>query len=111
MRSPDERLVLVARSYGRAMCELAGTPDPEGHALLQETLVGLNPSSAGEEDRRGGGHGREGKAVVGEQRDGSGGGNRGSGELGDKEGQKNERERGTGGDDLVALMDRTRCGG
>ncbi|CAN0564882.1 unnamed protein product, partial [Ectocarpus sp. 12 AP-2014] len=39
IRSPDERLALVARSYGRAMCELAGTPDPEGHALLQAALA------------------------------------------------------------------------
>ncbi|CAN0372893.1 unnamed protein product, partial [Discosporangium mesarthrocarpum] len=36
--SPDERLRLVTENYGRAMRELAGVPDPEGHALFQAAL-------------------------------------------------------------------------
>lgn len=40
VRSPDARLELIVRSYGRAMRELAGMPDPEGHALLQAALRG-----------------------------------------------------------------------
>lgn len=90
VRSPDERLALVARSYGRAMCELAGVPDPEGHAILQAAL--------GEADdftkEAGDGRGKEkdtGPRQGGRQAMGGGGG------------------KGAGaGSDLMAMMERTR---
>eukprot|EP00903_Cladosiphon_okamuranus_P008555 g8210.t1 len=105
VRSPDERLALVARSYGRAMCELAGTPDPEGHALL---LAALADAGSGKERGReasggrdqGGPAGRRERQGVG---DGAGGGSveGGGGDGGGGDG-------GGGGGDLNELMERTR---
>lgn len=110
VRSPDERLALVARSYGRAMCELAGTPDPEGHALLQAALA--DPGSGegsgearGGRDQKGpaGRRGGQGEAMGARGADGGGvvGGvspRRGGGGDG-----------GAGGGDLTELMEKTRC--
>ena len=110
VRSPDERLALVARSYGRAMCELAGTPDPEGHALLQAALADAGSGVGGREGRGGGDRtgpagrrGGQGEAMGARGADGGGvvGGvspRRGGGGDG-----------GAGGGDLTELMEKTRC--
>lgn len=93
VRSADERLALVARSYGRAMCELAGTPDPEGHALLQAALA--EAAEAGGEARRREEGGREGE-----------GGAAGSG---DGQQERRGKDGGAGGGaDLMELMEKTR---
>lgn len=90
VRSPDERLALVARSYGRAMSELAGCPDPEGDALLQEALAGFGD--------------REGKEPPAARSKGTG--------LHDKSATGNFPHDGGGGgegeDDLTNLIERTR---
>lgn len=92
VRSPEERLALVARSYGRAMSELAGTPDPEGHALLQEALASFGDG--------GDTHGAEGSAEEGSV----GATVAGHGERRTKGGTEGGEAR----DDLMALMERTR---
>lgn len=109
VRSPDGRLELVVRSYGRAMRELAGTPDPEGHALLQAALLGgrgdrrREPASAG--NRKGmrweaQGVGGNAASEVDEQQ--------GRGDTRGGEGMATDRKGEDG--DLMALMERTRCG-
>lgn len=113
VRSPDERLALIVRSYGRAMCELAGAPDPEGHALLQAAL-GEGEGEGGSWGGRDGRHVERKTGVRGEReregaegsrrRGGDGGGGGGSG-AGDGEGGG---VAGAGG--LAELMEKTRCG-
>lgn len=109
VRSPDGRLELVVRSYGRAMRELAGTPDPEGHALLQAALLGgrgdrrRQPASDGNRqsmrwEPQGVGGGASSEVDEQQRR----GGIRGGGLLAtDRKGEDG---------DLMALMERTRCG-
>lgn len=110
VRSPDERLALVTGSYGKAMCELAGTPDPEGHALLQEALVGFE---LGRDGRRSRVPEANGGMNAGELGGGESGGDR---ERLDADGSRGRGAGAEGGaegaaeSDLAALMQRTRCG-
>ena len=113
VRSPDARLELVVRSYGRAMRELAGMPDPEGHALLQAALRGgprfyrHEPPTATATAR--------GREREGTQKD-----ERGADYVGNDDGKERRYqnvndgraesglETGRVGSDLTALMERTR---
>lgn len=118
VRSPDERLALIVRSYGRAMCELAGTPDPEGHALLQAALEEGEWEAGGGSweqcvGRHGGGGGvrreRDG-AESPRRRSGAGDdGGRGAGE-GQGGGRGGGSSGGGGATGLAELMEKTRCG-
>lgn len=112
VRSPDDRLALVARSYGRAMCELAGTPDPEGHALLQAALADAGSGGGGGEARVGHGRGQRRPAGRrGGRREGVGGGGAGgrAAEDGGRPRRGGGAEGGSGGADLAELMEKTRC--
>lgn len=119
IRSPDERLALVARSYGRAMCELAGTPDPEGHALLQAALAEAGEwrgeGGGGGEPCAGSGGGGLRESGVGGEDPAGGGGRERERRSSDARGQAAGEGSG-GGAELTELMERTRfvgflCGG
>lgn len=105
VRSPDERLALVAQSYGRAMAELAGTPDPEGHALLQEARAGYgadrwiegNSPAVKEADCKEPDKAKD-RVKVGYEEAGRGG----------SDAREKRYQSTTEGSDLTALMERTR---
>lgn len=107
VRSPDERLAWVARSYGRAMRELAGSPDPEGHTLLQAALEGAG------EGRRGGCTNQEEGSGKGKE-----GGECGAGWEEDANQKQQQLQSGGrvnvegagGGANLMTLMEKTRYG-
>lgn len=103
VRSPDGRLELVVRSYGRAMRDLAGTPDPEGHALLQAALLG------GRGDRRRQPTSDGDMKCARWEPQGVGGGAAPEVDEQQRRGGTTTDRKGENGD-LMALMERTRCG-